>query len=555
MPMINEQRLFSLIEYFFKEPSGVLKELAQNATRAGASRFGVTYDNGILTVEDNGAGIADPRSLLVLAESDWSDEVEKDQNPAGWGLFFLYCMSDSIELTSRFGTLKMDCDRFLKDAAYREGVLAAVDAGAASEGFSIRAEIKSGVRDGILKESVTASLGWFPLDVTVNGEKIARNSIDAEKYDIVTAYEGNDVYIKAKDIGGQDQFALGLFVNWYGFGINPRGWRSWDVAIDVKKGAPLTPVLPYRSEVKNDDKLKKFHAFVEKKLAEYVLNRLNSLDDKAYAEFAGNALIAVTRKNDILGLQNVLINHGVQEDVDRLERFVVRINEPFYSNSIRDDYNVTYAVASRKNPEILIETLSVEGTAFFLPDGADVMTEEDEDLEYCVFLPSGVIKRALIPSKLPGWVRVKEVNKTLTIVTEGPCHDGTMKWQKATLRMDDGSTLNSLVYSESSYSGNEWVFYAQDPSGAWNELENVFSAHYYSEDGNDYDTQRDSFVADIERDITDITGCYSLSKLLNGFHDVRVNPYTIRRIEIEGGEGNKTVKVTTDKEVFAFNAA
>jgi len=36
---------------------------------------------------------------------------------------------------------------------------------------------------------------------------------------------------------------------------------------------------------------------------------------------------------------------------------------------------------------------------------------------------------------------------------------------------------------------------------------------------------------------------------------VRVDPYTIRRIEIEGGEGNKTVKVTTDKEVFAFNAA
>jgi hypothetical protein len=41
IPMINEEKLFKLLPYFFDRPSAVLMEIAQNAHRSGATNTNV----------------------------------------------------------------------------------------------------------------------------------------------------------------------------------------------------------------------------------------------------------------------------------------------------------------------------------------------------------------------------------------------------------------------------------------------------------------------------------------------------------------------------------
>ena len=80
--MINEEKLFKLLPYFFDRPSAVLLEIAQNAHRSGASKLAVTLKGTDLEVEDDGSGADNPRALVCLAESDWPSEVMENQMPA-----------------------------------------------------------------------------------------------------------------------------------------------------------------------------------------------------------------------------------------------------------------------------------------------------------------------------------------------------------------------------------------------------------------------------------------------------------------------------------------
>jgi hypothetical protein len=42
--MINEEKLFKLLPYFFDRPSAVFLEIAQNAHRSGATKLAITLD-------------------------------------------------------------------------------------------------------------------------------------------------------------------------------------------------------------------------------------------------------------------------------------------------------------------------------------------------------------------------------------------------------------------------------------------------------------------------------------------------------------------------------
>ncbi len=85
--MINEEKLFKLLPYFFDRPSSVLLEIAQNAYRSGAFYLDITLKGAELEVTDDGSGTDNPKALVCLAESDWSSPVMENQMPAGWGLF------------------------------------------------------------------------------------------------------------------------------------------------------------------------------------------------------------------------------------------------------------------------------------------------------------------------------------------------------------------------------------------------------------------------------------------------------------------------------------
>jgi len=70
----------------------------------------------------------------------------------------------------------------------------------------------------------------------------------------------------------------------------------------------------------------------------------------------------------------------------------------------------------------------------------------------------------------------------------------------------------------------------------------VFDSKIYNDDGDTYDTQRDSFAQLISREIMSITGRYPLSDLLDGIRLTGIYPYEVQAIDINVGE--KVMKVT-----------
>ena len=65
-------------------------------------------------------------------------------------------------------------------------------------------------------------------------------------------------------LGSLDSFLNHVSLVWYGIPLNVTGYLH-DVAIDVCESDPLTPVLPYRTSIKHDDKAEKFLEFVKKR--------------------------------------------------------------------------------------------------------------------------------------------------------------------------------------------------------------------------------------------------------------------------------------------------
>ena len=193
---IDEKRLFEQIKYFFTEPRKVLIEIAQNSQRAEATKLDIWLQNGILTAKDNGKGCDNAKALFVLASSDWDEEVEMSQNPAGWGTMYLFSISDMVKITSNFGTVTVDCTRFFQDPGYRENIFETVDSKNTLDGFFIFAAIKVDLIEQISQEHEL--LQYFLFDITLNGNPVKRiNMVDlyAPTAYLTTSYKGCDVIV------------------------------------------------------------------------------------------------------------------------------------------------------------------------------------------------------------------------------------------------------------------------------------------------------------------------------------------------------------------------
>jgi hypothetical protein len=86
---VNPRLLTKASRLFTGTLEGRIIELLQNARRAGAQQVEITNENGIITVQDDGCGIDDFGALLDLGGSDWEEDFEASEDPAGVGLFCL----------------------------------------------------------------------------------------------------------------------------------------------------------------------------------------------------------------------------------------------------------------------------------------------------------------------------------------------------------------------------------------------------------------------------------------------------------------------------------
>ena len=130
MHITISDRLFSKVGRYFGSVDEALREALQNAYRSycpiaendNADRrivIDTVGDKDCVVIRDFGRGIDSPEKMLSLASSDWANDVEHDQDPAGLGVCALLAYAETVTWESTFGSVTVDGARFFADPMYR----------------------------------------------------------------------------------------------------------------------------------------------------------------------------------------------------------------------------------------------------------------------------------------------------------------------------------------------------------------------------------------------------------------------------------------------------
>lgn len=98
---VNEGRFLEHMRVLFSSKTTVLAEVLQNARRAGANAVHLDWDNGNLTVTDNGCGVSDFKAMISVAESGWSEATMASEQPFGIGFFSVSFAAESVMVESK----------------------------------------------------------------------------------------------------------------------------------------------------------------------------------------------------------------------------------------------------------------------------------------------------------------------------------------------------------------------------------------------------------------------------------------------------------------------
>ena len=96
--------------FAFTDRYTLVTELLQNARRAGATAVAISYDekSGVLTVLDDGSGIADFQKLLTYHETGWDTVTKEQELPFGVG--FTKCLYEATRVVVTSGSKMVDID-------------------------------------------------------------------------------------------------------------------------------------------------------------------------------------------------------------------------------------------------------------------------------------------------------------------------------------------------------------------------------------------------------------------------------------------------------------
>lgn len=185
----NEKNVLRLMESTFTGRLTFLSELMQNSRRAGASYVQIDciqHPDGTFEfiVGDDGAGIPDFTPLMVVAESGWNEEIQKEEKPFGAGFLsaILSCKQGKVFSEGKVMSWEKD------------SILAGGD-------FDIQGEPSVLIGTTVQLEGVVLCQGkhdverfverharGFPIRVTYNGKEVKR-SHSVDKYRVKKVVE------------------------------------------------------------------------------------------------------------------------------------------------------------------------------------------------------------------------------------------------------------------------------------------------------------------------------------------------------------------------------
>lgn len=103
---VATEKLIPNLAYAFTSRTTFVKELMQNANRAGSSTVSIWTTEDGFVIEDDGVGITNMQDLLTVAESGWDDSVKITQKPFGIGWLSALFAADWVCVSSNGSTLE-----------------------------------------------------------------------------------------------------------------------------------------------------------------------------------------------------------------------------------------------------------------------------------------------------------------------------------------------------------------------------------------------------------------------------------------------------------------
>ena len=244
--------------FFANSLSQTFTELLQNARRSNATSFDVTTldspeDTILITVTDDGHGIADPAVLLSFGESGWNRSMAKREDPAGMGVYALSKRGCTIlSRPSTAGTapmpgwkVELNPDSFLgKD---RPRILPCKDAPLPSGtaiAFTASEELNA------IEKAITASARHCPLAVSFNGEPVEHEFFldDALHSEQWHGIRFGVVKERWHSYQAPDLNFHGLTINVGLPSIQSLDGATWQAMADVESCPELQLVLPARTQ-------------------------------------------------------------------------------------------------------------------------------------------------------------------------------------------------------------------------------------------------------------------------------------------------------------------
>ena len=183
---IHPRALDHMSRYFDATVGSVFVELIQNARRAGATHVDIVADSTdtaapgdatIVTVWDNGRGIADPAVLLSFGESDWDGDLARTERAAGMGIACLTRRGCTVSSRPRTESsqpvagwrMALERNHFLGKSA-----ATAVPDPAAPTPCGTCVTFRATESADALKEDAARAARYAPLSVSFNGRELER---------------------------------------------------------------------------------------------------------------------------------------------------------------------------------------------------------------------------------------------------------------------------------------------------------------------------------------------------------------------------------------------
>jgi len=371
--------------------------------------------------------------------------------------------------------------------------------------------------------------------VTLNGSLVKRKKLSdaCKNYAIKCSYMGNAVYVDPKGgmfLGSLDSFLNHVSLVWYGIPLNVTGYLH-DVAIEVREGDPLTPVLPYRTSIKHDEKAERFLEFVRKEVAGWCIEQI-----RAFGEQTNQDLKEMVR---VMRLAGELLSH---EALDGLDLFFVEVVDPYHTESTDSDEVVQHRLVRKGEGPFVSERLSLTIDDRLVWDDEESILDGSKPV-----LPPWAITRIDLPLKRPSWLQ-KEERWAPVRVTALDTSQFDYTWHKSAIECE-GKDIAVVSMVERWAEGN--IYYKSTPEDFLSVEDAVFDMKIYNDEGDTYDTQRDSFSRLVAGDIMNITGRYPLSDLLDGIRVTGIRPHEVQAIDISLSE--RVMKVTkTNGEILSI---